>query len=261
MLLTAGLAPVVALVLIGLSRIQRDTPEWVYWKAELIFLIAVKIAYQVTAFLSLIGALVLGFLLFRGSGRGNTPPVAGPRIHALDRPPFQPGTERGRVRGLALVVTPRHGRARRRPRERRARRPLHAVRTSLWELSLRRISPIRPVTTHRPGRHGRVEPQGVPYDRWLSIGKIIAWKLQKAIPGRPISLNVIARAGDTLEIQHKLLCNLQRCPDLLIIYSGHNEFYSRSGGRGTLTTTWATKFPLAGWFSSNGSSSCHPSAC
>ena len=67
----------------------------------------------------------------------------------------------------------------------------------------------------------------MPYDRWLSIGKVIAWKLHKAIPGRPINLNVIARAGDTLEIQHKLLCNLQRRPDLLIIYSGHNEFYSR----------------------------------
>ena len=56
-LLTAGLAPVVALVLIGLSRVQRDTPEWVYWKAELIFLIALKITYQVTAFLCAVGAL------------------------------------------------------------------------------------------------------------------------------------------------------------------------------------------------------------
>src|ERR1700678_838686 len=69
-LLTAGLAPVVALVLFGLSRLQRDTPEWVYWKAELIFLIALKITYQATAFLSLAGALVLGFLLFQGSGKG-----------------------------------------------------------------------------------------------------------------------------------------------------------------------------------------------
>ncbi len=67
----------------------------------------------------------------------------------------------------------------------------------------------------------------MPYDRWVSIGKIIAWKLHQAIPGRPIHTNVIARAGDTLEVQHKLLSNLQRRPDLLIIYSGHNEFYSR----------------------------------
>ena len=38
---------------------------------------------------------------------------------------------------------------------------------------------------------------------------------------------MIARAGDTLEIQHKLLCNLRNRPDLLVIYCGHNEFYSR----------------------------------
>ena len=67
----------------------------------------------------------------------------------------------------------------------------------------------------------------MPYNRWVSIGKIVAWKLREAIPGRPIRLNVIARAGDTLEMQHKLLSNLQRRPDLLIIYCGHNEFYSR----------------------------------
>ena len=74
---------------------------------------------------------------------------------------------------------------------------------------------------------GGSSAQGVPYDRWLSIGKIIAWKLQDAIPDRPIRLNIIARAGDTLEMQHKALSNLQRRPDLLVIYSGHNEFYSR----------------------------------
>ena len=85
-----------------------------------------------------------------------------------------------------------------------------------------------------PGDHeidlvvmGSSSAQGVPYDRWVSIGKIVAWKLEEAIPGRPIHLNVIARAGDTLEMQHKILSNVSRRPDLLIIYSGHNEFYSR----------------------------------
>ena len=64
-LFTAGIAPVIALALIGLSRLQRDTPEWVYWEAELIFLIALKITYQATAILSAAGALVFGFLLVR----------------------------------------------------------------------------------------------------------------------------------------------------------------------------------------------------
>ena len=69
-LVTAGLAPVVALVLIGLNRLERVTPDWVYWKAELIFLIALEIAYEVTALLSLVGALALGFALFRRNGNG-----------------------------------------------------------------------------------------------------------------------------------------------------------------------------------------------
>ena len=69
-LLTVGLAPVVALGLIGLSRLRRDTPEWVYWKAELIFLIALELAYQVTVLLSLLGGIVFGFLLVRRSGQG-----------------------------------------------------------------------------------------------------------------------------------------------------------------------------------------------
>ena len=74
---------------------------------------------------------------------------------------------------------------------------------------------------------GESSADGVPYDRWVSIGKIVAWKLQEAIPERPIQLNVIARSGDTLEKQHLILSNLDRRPDLLIIYCGHNEFYSR----------------------------------
>ena len=45
---------------------------------------------------------------------------------------------------------------------------------------------------------GESSAEGVPYNRWLSIGKIVAWKLAEAIPARPIHLNVIARSGDTL---------------------------------------------------------------
>ena len=74
-LLTAGLAPLVALALIGLGRLHRVTPEWVYWKAELIFLISLKIAYQVTALLSFVGSLVIGFLLYRAVRKGGRRPL------------------------------------------------------------------------------------------------------------------------------------------------------------------------------------------
>ena len=49
----------------------------------------------------------------------------------------------------------------------------------------------------------------------------------KPCPRGRFDLNVIARAGDTLEMQNKILSTVSRRPDVLIIYSGHNEFYSR----------------------------------
>jgi hypothetical protein len=74
---------------------------------------------------------------------------------------------------------------------------------------------------------GESSAEGVPYNRWVSIGKMVAWKLQEAIPGRHVELHVLARSGDTLEKQHQILSNLKRRPEVLIIYCGHNEFYSR----------------------------------
>jgi tetratricopeptide (TPR) repeat protein len=233
-LLTAGLAPLVALVLIGLGRLHRDTPEWVYWKVELLFLITLKVAYQVAALLSFVGSLVIGFLLFRAARKGEGRPLL--------------------IRGLMLCIALLSGLA------------LSEVVCAAW-LSWSRRDTAVPVGGLEPGKKlesakgsepalrfsqpfwgtdlrtnfpdppgdreidlivlGESSAQGVPYDRWLSIGKIVAWKLQEAIPNRPIRLNVIARAGDTLEAQHKLLSNIQRRPDLLIVYCGHNEFYSR----------------------------------
>jgi hypothetical protein len=227
-LVTAVLAPVVALVLIGLIRLQHDTPEWVYWKAELIFLTVLKVAYGVTAPLSLLGALILGFRFIRGRSRGTS----------------RAALARGLILCIALVCGLAIAEA-------------VSARWLSWthrssavpvgglgfdgrhDSSLRFANPLQEIDLRSnfpdpPGDReidlvvlGGSSAQGVPYDRWVSIGKIVAWKLQQAILGRPIRLDVIARAGDTLEMQHKILSNLRRRPDLLIIYSGHNEFYSR----------------------------------
>jgi tetratricopeptide (TPR) repeat protein len=233
-LLTTALAPLVALVLIGLGRLHRVTPGWVYWEVELIFLLTLKVAYQVTALLSFVGSLVIGFLLFRAVRKGERRPLL--------------------ARGFMLCITLLSGLA------------LSEVVCAAWLSWSRRDTAVRvgglepgkklesakgsaPALrfaqpfwgadlrtnfSDPPGDHeidlvvlGESSAQGVPYDRWLSIGKIVAWKLHEAIPTRPIRLNVVARAGDTLEAQHKLLCNIQRRPDLLIVYCGHNEFYSR----------------------------------
>jgi hypothetical protein len=74
---------------------------------------------------------------------------------------------------------------------------------------------------------GESSAEGVPLQKWISIGKIIAWKLEQSIPERRVRLEVLARSGDTLEGQHRALLRLKRRPELLIVYCGHNEFQSR----------------------------------
>ncbi len=59
------------------------------------------------------------------------------------------------------------------------------------------------------------------------MGKILAWKLGEAIPGRRFHCEPLAYRGDTLERQQGRLDGLPHRPDLLVIYCGHNEFASR----------------------------------
>jgi lysophospholipase L1-like esterase len=68
---------------------------------------------------------------------------------------------------------------------------------------------------------------GVPYDQWLSVGQIVAWKLQEAFPDRRFPVEHLARPGMKLDNVHQLLGSLTRRPDLVIIYAGHNEFSMR----------------------------------
>jgi len=70
---------------------------------------------------------------------------------------------------------------------------------------------------------------GEPYRPWLSVGQIVAWKLQQAIPDRRFVCEIVAWLGDSLERQHLKLAGIERRPDAVIIYSGHNEFAARFG--------------------------------
>ena len=68
---------------------------------------------------------------------------------------------------------------------------------------------------------------GAPYDEWLSVGQIVAWQLQEAIPKRRFRVENLARLGTRLDIVHNLMSGLERRPDLVILYAGHNEFDTR----------------------------------
>jgi hypothetical protein len=74
---------------------------------------------------------------------------------------------------------------------------------------------------------GSSSAHGFPYHPWLSVGQIVAWQLEKALPGRRFDADIRATEGADLERMHLGLAKLTRRPDVLIIYSGHNEFLTR----------------------------------
>ena len=74
---------------------------------------------------------------------------------------------------------------------------------------------------------GESSAAGVPFEKRLSVGKIVAWKLGEVIPARRFRPLVLATPGDTLEGQYYQLSQLRRRPDVVIVYCGHNEFFIR----------------------------------
>ena len=157
----SGWRPVVTVVLMGLSRLYRDTPEWVYWQAELVLLIAIELAYELTAVLSLFGILLFGVLFLLRRRRGQEPAGFGARAHAVHCPGLWFGLERTGLRGVDLTVASLYRRARRRPGTGRSQRALSTVRrtAAAYRSPLRFPGPAWR-SSNRSGRTGRVERRG-----------------------------------------------------------------------------------------------------
>ena len=74
---------------------------------------------------------------------------------------------------------------------------------------------------------GESSARGVPYQKWFSVGEIVAWKLREVFPQRQLLVNHRARPGVTLDQVHSWMTSLARRPELVILYAGHNEFQMR----------------------------------
>ncbi len=202
---TIVLFPAVLLALISGFWIWNDVPTRVYWKAGLLLLIALEIAYAVSVSLAALGALFFGVLVVRTRRSGRSLPWP-PRGLQLC----------GSVLLAAILIEAAC--AARRNREQGASPPFADV-----SLPTEFDDP--------PGDRdidlvvlGESSAEGVPFNEWLSIANILAWKLTEAIPGRTIRQNVLALSGDTLKGQHKRLGILTRRPEILVVYSGNSEF-------------------------------------
>ena len=74
---------------------------------------------------------------------------------------------------------------------------------------------------------GESSAQGVPYEKWLSVADIVAWKLSAAFPSLAFRIENQATPGLSLQAMHTKLAGIRRRPELVILYAGHNEFQSR----------------------------------
>ena len=55
--------------------------------------------------------------------------------------------------------------------------------------------------------------------------EVAGWRLQQLYPGRIVKLHNLAIGGQNLRQAINGLHKLETRPDLLLVYSGHNEFY------------------------------------
>jgi hypothetical protein len=76
---------------------------------------------------------------------------------------------------------------------------------------------------------GESSARGEPYHQWLSVGRIVAWQLERVFPDRRIEVDVRARSGLCLADATRALEGLTRRPDAILVYAGHNEFQARYG--------------------------------
>jgi hypothetical protein len=227
-MLAIVLAVVIPACFIDWFAVQQRVPLWLYWQTELVLLIGIEIVYGVALFAAGVAVPVLSYRCLAAKRRGQARPLIARWL--LCATSILIGLLAAEV---AIVV-----------RENRLARakvmPVPIDPQESRKSAAGRLPPSREkigLRQHFPEEStqgsfdlvvmGESSAEGVPFQKWLSIGKIVKWQLEKAIPGLNVRLTILARSGDTLEKQHEALAGLNRRPELLIVYCGHNEFFSR----------------------------------
>lgn len=252
-LLTLVLVPLILGAILGCYWIVDRTPVWVYWKIGLIFLLSADhvYAFAVAGAMVLLAALILRSL--RG-WRDTTSRRAAARGALLCA---SIGVSALLAESVAAFLLAREDRS--------AAIPIGGVSRTRPSVEPLVPGPIESVElpTEFPDdpRDGSIvvavagesSAAGIPYERWLSIGRLVAWRLGEEIPDKKFIHHTIARSGHTLELQYKELAKQERRPDVLVVYCGHNEFSARIEPSRDLDyyldalvpTTWETVFERA----------------
>jgi tetratricopeptide (TPR) repeat protein len=196
----------IALPVLVLIAISGFVPFAAQQKAILAFLIAVGICYAVLMPILLIGTPVCGaiFLRARAAGKKCTRSARG----------FLLGTSLLIPLGFAELTIG-------------ARRLWQqaAVISALSDAKLpEKLAEQNAEHTLTLAVVGESSAFGMPFENRLSVGKIVAWQLELALPAKRWNLEMVAEPGDTLRGQCAKLARLAFRPDAIIAYCGHNEF-------------------------------------
>lgn len=206
-LLALGVTLAIAAVMVVPLWINASVPAWVWPRVRIGFLVALRAGYEAVVVAAPLGVLCFSALLLRTRralwGRGLLLCLSvGFGLVVLEGGAF--AWQRWAHRAPALPT--------------RFADPLPTLPNQL---------PERSDNVIELAVIGESSATGEPYQDWLSVGRIVGWQLEQALPGRQVRVNVLAESGTRLERMHQKLAELTRRPDALIIYVGHNEFQSR----------------------------------
>jgi hypothetical protein len=206
--MAVGFALTAAAVMIALPWLRAMLAPSAPRKAILGFLIVLEVTYIVVVLLGLIGALFFGMRFWR---------VRRERMSRVT-------ASRGLLLCVCCLITLALGEG------------VSATwrASSRWDLSSTVALPELPEQFPEPTDSdevsiavlGESSAVGMPYESWISVGRIVAWQLGKAIPGKRFRVELVAKPADTLYGQYEKLSGIRRRPDVLIVYCGHNEFAS-----------------------------------
>jgi lysophospholipase L1-like esterase len=226
-LTTIVLFPVVLGGLIAYFWLESVLPGWVYWQAGLVLLVAGEIAYGAALLLVMAGLPAFAFLMWK---------------RWIER-----ASLRRVARGLSLCLSLLLGLGvaegvsgywqYRRHRSSALVAGGHATRQNAGAGTLpSSTSNDVELPSEFPDEGndhdiditilGESSAEGVPYNFWLSIGRILEWQIEGLLH-RPVRQRTLAFSGHTLELQETLLGHVRRRPEVLVIYCGHNEFSAR----------------------------------
>jgi lysophospholipase L1-like esterase len=212
----------------GFFWLNSWIPQSAYWKAGVIVLIGMEVLYVITAAAIIPAVLSLGALLFTR------------RRDRARRQKFARGLSLGVSLAFGLFLAEAASVFWRARVNRDTAVPAGGLRrdSELEGIDLGSVSAsvVEGPTVFRDSGDeteidiavlGESSAEGVPYNRWVSIGGILQWQLEKALPGRRVRLQNLATSGSTLAAQQSCLSWLSNRPEVLLIYCGHNEITAR----------------------------------